>query len=80
MTLRGPDSETLQEYIAAKPGFVTIVEKGRLWVFRDGSSELAEYRAKGAPAKQVIRPNAGPMGMTLKATEAEILDAYLLQN
>lgn len=61
-----------------KPGFVTVLDKhGRLWVFRAESKELAEFREKGEPAKQVVRPRSGPDGLTLKAADAETLDAYL---
>ena len=61
-----------------KPGFVTVLDKhGRLWVFRAESKELAEFREKGEPAKQVVRPRSGPDGLTLKAPDAETLDAYL---
>jgi hypothetical protein len=60
-----------------RPGFVTQVEDGRLWVFRAGSKELEEFQAKGEPAKQVVRPGAGPGRITLKGPDAETLDAYL---
>lgn len=60
-----------------RPGFVTQLEDGRLWVFRAGSKELAEFQAKGEPAKQVVRPGAGPGRITLKGPDAETLDAYL---
>ncbi len=61
-----------------KPGFATALDKhGRLWVFRADSKEWAEFREKGEPAKQVVRPRSGPDGLTLKAPDAETLDAYL---
>lgn len=61
-----------------KPGFVTLFDKhGRLWVFRADSKELAEYRQKGDLAKHIVRPRSGPDGLTLKAPDAETLDAYL---
>lgn len=61
-----------------KPGFVTCFDKhGRLWVFRADSKELAEFREKGELAKHVIRPRSGPDGLTLKAPDAETLEAYL---
>lgn len=61
-----------------RPGFVTMLDKhGRLWVFRADSKELAEFREKGEPAKQVVRPKAGPDGRALKAPDAETIDAYL---
>lgn len=60
-----------------RSGFVTQMEDGRLWVFRAGSKELAEFQAKGEPAKQLVRPGAGPGRITLKGPDAETLDAYL---
>ena len=60
-----------------RPGFVTELDKdGRLWVFREGSPELEAYRTSGAPARHVVRPGVGPLGLTLKAVELEVLDAY----
>ncbi len=61
-----------------RPGFVTIMDKhGRLWVLRENSKELAEFREKGEPAKQVVRPRIGPDGLTLKSVDSETIDAYL---
>jgi hypothetical protein len=77
MTIKGPDAETIDAYLTEKPGFVTRMVDGRLWVFREGAEELAEFQASGEPAKQVIRPGAGPLGMTIKAPDAETIDAYL---
>jgi hypothetical protein len=77
MTIKSSDSETVAEYLTAKPGFVTKVEDGRLWVFVEGSDALAEFEASGEPAKHVIRPAAGPRGMTIKAADTQIIDAYL---
>jgi hypothetical protein len=60
-----------------RAGFYTELDKdGRLWVFKDGSTELAEFKAKGKPARHVVRPAAGPGGVTLKAVDFETLDAY----
>ena len=58
----------------AKPGFVVLEEGGRLWIFREGSAELALFQE---PAKQVVRPKAGPDGVTLKSTESATIDEYL---
>jgi hypothetical protein len=77
MTIRSSDSETIEEYLNAKAGFVTIVEDGRLWVFRPGSKELAEYRKAGELAKQVVQPGAGPDGVTIKAPDKETIVEYL---
>ncbi|MCJ8500326.1 hypothetical protein [Desulfatitalea alkaliphila] len=75
-TLKAPDSDTIVHYMTRTPGFVTFLEEGRLWVFREGDAALADFEAKGELAKFVVRPAAGPLGMTLKAPDAETLDAY----
>lgn len=63
----------------AKPGFHVEMEDGRLWIFKEGSKELEDFQAKGELAKHVIRPGAGPGGITLKAPDAETLDDYLTE-
>ncbi len=78
MTIKGPDAETIDAYLVAKAGFVTKVVDGRLWVFREGSETLKEFEEGGELAKHVIRPGAGPAGMTIKGPDAETIDAYLL--
>lgn len=79
LTLKSPDRETIDAYLAARPGFVTFGEDGRVWVFRRSCPELAAFRKTGELAKHVIRPGAGPDGVTLKAPDAETLDSYLTQ-
>jgi hypothetical protein len=59
-----------------KPGFVTKVEDGRLWVFKEGSKELEQFQQYGEPTVNVSRIGEGPEGMTLKAPSQEVLDAY----
>lgn len=76
MTVKAPDAETITEYVCAKRGFVTICREGRLWVFRDGSKELEEFRKLGELAKHVTHPGAGPGGITLKAPDTETILAY----
>jgi len=62
-----------------KPGFVTSVVKGRLWVFRDGSKELAAFREAGkGPAVHTVRPLAGPDRMTLIAVDGETIVDYMV--
>lgn len=78
MTVKAPDSETIRDYLVARAGFVTKFEDGRLWVFRTGSKELGDFEKHGELAKHVIRPGAGPQGVTLKSPDAETLDAYVL--
>jgi hypothetical protein len=60
-----------------KPGFVTEVEDGRLWVFKAESEELKQFKEHGEPAKQFTIIGAGPEGMTVKAASQETLDEYL---
>lgn len=59
-----------------KPGFVTKVEDGRLWVFKEGSKELEQFEQHGEPTINVSRIGEGPEGMTLKAPSNEVIDAY----
>lgn len=60
-----------------KPGFWTKAHDGRLWVFRAGSKDLAAFQKSGEPARQVTRIGAGPNGMTLKSSDAAVIDAYV---
>ncbi|MGL4711308.1 MAG: hypothetical protein ACRCWP_01740 [Shewanella sp.] len=59
------------------PGFVTEVEDGRLWVFKEHSAELTEFKQHGEPAKQFAMIGVGPKGMTIKSADQETLDEYL---
>gem|GEM_PF-603566 len=77
VTLKAADDESLQEYVAAKDGFVTIIEDGRIWVFLPNSAELKEFEEIGEPAKCITRPGAGPLQMTVKSVDASTIDAYL---
>lgn len=61
------------------PGFVTEVEDGRLWVFKENSAELTEFKQHGEPAKQFTVIGAGPKGMTVKSADQQTLDEYLVQ-
>ena len=61
----------------SKPGFYTEVRDGRFWVFRDGSKELDDFRKQGEPAHQVTRIGVGPKGMTIKSSDAKVIDEYL---
>ena len=60
-----------------KPGFVTEVKDGRLWVFREGSKDLEEFKQHGELTKMVTRIGAGPNGMTIRAGDAKDIDDYL---
>ena len=60
-----------------KPGFVTKVENGRLWVFKEGSKELEQFEKNGEPTINVSRIGEGPEGMTIKAPTTEVIEAYI---
>jgi len=61
----------------SKPGFYTEVRDGRLWVFREGSKELEAFKQHGEPAQQVTRVGGGPNGLTVKSSDAAVIDDYL---
>lgn len=59
-----------------KAGFVAAIEDGRLWVFKEGSKELADFKTNGEPAMSVARIGDGPDGMTIKSVSESIIDEY----
>ncbi len=77
MTIRSGDIETIDAYLATRNGFETFIVDGRLWVFKAGAEDLAEFKASGEPAKSVTRVGAGPNGMTIRSGDSETIDAYL---
>lgn len=77
VTVKSTESATIDEYLTTLPGFYTQMEDGRLWVFKTDSAELEEFLQTGEPAKQVVRPLAGPFGLTIKAVATEVIDEYL---
>jgi hypothetical protein len=77
MTLKSPDTETILAYVAAQDGFQTFIKDERIWVFPKGSPDVEEFKESGEPAKYVTRPGAGPLGMTVKGPDSEIIESYL---
>ena len=77
VTVKSTESATIDEYLTTLPGFYTRMDDGRLWVFKTGSAELDAFLQTGEPAKQVVRPLAGPFGLTIKAVASEVIDEYL---
>jgi hypothetical protein len=76
-TLQAVDASALDAYAAWKPGFVVRVDKdGRVYVFKEGAKELADFDKQGELAKHVTRVGAGPGGATLKGPDNETLDAW----
>jgi len=77
VTLKSADRETLQEYLATKPGFVTKIVDGRLWVVAS-NTELASQVAEGEfPEKHITKIGAGPNRMTIKSVDSETINSYL---
>lgn len=60
-----------------KPGFVTRVVDGRVWVFKVGDKHLEQFEKDSELAKHVTLPGAGPEGVTLKAPDKATIDEYL---
>jgi hypothetical protein len=77
MTIKSVEPETIVAYLAACDGFETFIDDGRIWVFPAGDPAIKEFQEVGEPGKYVIRPGAGPLGMTVKALDKETMDAYL---
>ncbi len=61
----------------SKPGFYTEIRDGRLWVFRQGSKDIDDFKKHGEPVKQVTRIGASPNGMTIRSSDAAVIDDYL---
>ncbi|TVR44105.1 MAG: hypothetical protein EA402_07950 [Planctomycetota bacterium] len=78
VTLRSPEMAYIEEYVVTQEGFITGIRDGRLWVFLADSKEGAAFAANGAvPARHVVRPGVGPLGMTVRSPDGPIIDAYL---
>ena len=75
MTLRGSETDTLKSYVAAykygRPGYAVFMGDGRVWVFRTGSDDLAEFLKSGEPAKSVTLIGEGPDGLTLRSSDMQ---------
>ncbi|MGM0476961.1 MAG: hypothetical protein ACQERR_07265 [Pseudomonadota bacterium] len=68
MTVKALDDETALAYLATRPGFDVRIEDGRIWALKPGD-EKSE--------KHATRINAGVLNRTVKAVDAETIDAYL---
>jgi hypothetical protein len=77
ISIRAEELETIQAYLTARPGFATALVDGRVWVSRADSEDWTAFQAQGEPAKSVTRVGAGPTGLSLRASDAETIDAYL---
>jgi len=77
LTIRADDASIIDAYLAAQPGFETVIRENLLWVLRDGSPEHVKFKAEGFPAHSVTRVAAGPGGRSIRAVDVETIDAYL---
>ncbi|MDZ7750977.1 MAG: hypothetical protein U5S82_04795 [Gammaproteobacteria bacterium] len=77
MTVRSTEGAIIDGYLLSKPGYVAEVHDGRLWVFEANSKAYKDFKTTGEPSKIVTRIGAGPNGMTIRSTEAEVIDGYL---
>ena len=69
-TVKAIDREVGVRYLTEVPGFRTEVHDGRIYVWKAGETG-------DMPEKHVTRVSAGPLRMTVKATDKAVLDAYL---
>lgn len=76
-TVKAPDSETILAYSYSRPGFVTRVVDGRIWVFEAGTEAWQQFLATGEPAKSVTKIGVGPQGATVKAPDADVITRWL---
>ena len=75
--MRPVDAEFAAAEKYNKAGFTTAIINERLWVFKEGSPELAAYKDTGLePSISASLIGEGPEGMTLKAANAEVLTAF----
>lgn len=68
MTIKALDKQTGLSYLAAKNGFDTEIEDGRVWVLAPGQ-EMSE--------KHITIIGQGPYGMTIKAVDRDTALAYI---
>jgi hypothetical protein len=74
--LWGPDLDTLEAWVAARPGFETWVRDGNLWVAKENGLDALWLRTGGTPAKHAFLIGAGPGGRVVYAGDLEQAEAY----
>lgn len=60
-----------------RPGYLTRVEDGRLWIVGIDDPALAEFVAGNPPEEHVTRDGGGPNGMTVEATSDDAITLYM---
>ena len=66
-TVKANDADTALAWFAAKDGFVTEIEDGRIWVLAPGETKSPQH---------ITRVGAGPRGMTIIGVSKDTLDRY----
>ncbi len=69
--------ENNQQSTYAKPGFYVEESEGRLWVFKNDSEALSQFKDVGEPAKFSTIVGGGPGGMTIRSDTKETIIGYL---
>jgi ABC-type phosphate transport system permease subunit len=64
------------ELVEERIGFVSLPQQ-TLWVFRDGSPELAAFEAGEQPARPYQRISRGPSKVLVRAPDRATLDAFI---
>ncbi|MCA9212793.1 MAG: hypothetical protein KDB27_07005 [Planctomycetales bacterium] len=77
LTVKSSSKEVIQDYMAAREGFATKIVDERVWVFREGTTEAEDLKNGKFSEKHITRIGAGPMGMTIKSSDAAVIDDYL---
>lgn len=62
---------------APGPSFVLYEAEGRTWVFHTDSKDIATFLEHGEPAKSTTRIGAGARGETVRAPDADTIDAWI---
>ena len=60
-----------------RPGYVTVIRRGQLWVFESGSEALTRFQREGEPTRSVTVVGVGPHGMNVRSTNRRTIDEYL---
>ena len=77
LTVKAPDQNTLNGYLASREGFLVLPKDGRLWVFAQDSEEASAALNGEYPEKHVTEVGAGPGGVTLKSPSRDVIEGYL---
>ena len=79
-TIKSPDSETLDGYLASNSEFIVLKEGRAMWVFRRHAPELTTILNGGELAKHTTKLSSDGTSVTIyKSNDSETIEAYLAQ-